>query len=283
MYGYVRAIKDNMTADELDRYQGYYCGLCKELGARYGQKSRMLLSYDMTFLALLLASVSPDADNISREKCILHHFKAKPVIKSKYNAYAADMTVILAYEKTRDDRADGKAAAGAGLKLLAPAYGEACERRSEAASLIRHRLEAFYQAERAGEKSCDRMADLFAEVMKVIFSGCGEFNREAGESRVRIMAEAGASLGRWIYLIDALDDFREDIKSGNYNPLVLEYGADRDAAAEDLRPALYRHLGLLGQDLDLLDPGKDQDLIENITYLGLRAKTEEIIKGQKDE
>ncbi|MDD6154586.1 MAG: DUF5685 family protein [Eubacteriales bacterium] len=283
MYGYVRAIKDNMTADELDRYQGYYCGLCKELGARYGQKARMLLSYDMTFLALLLSSVNADADNISREKCILHHIKAKPVIKSKYNAYAADMTVILAYEKMRDDRQDGKAASGAALKIFAGAYAEACGRRNEAAALIRSRLEAFYRAEKAEEKSCDLMADLFAEVMKVIFSGCDEFNREAGERRVRVMAEAGSSLGRWIYLIDALDDFRDDMKSGNYNPLVMEYGEDRDSAAEDLRPALYRHLGLLGQDLDLLDPKKDLDLIENITYLGLRAKTEEIIKGQKDE
>ena len=32
-------------------------------------------------------------------------------------------------------------------------------------------------------------------------------------------------MGKWIYLIDALDDYDKDKKKGAYNPFVLAYGA----------------------------------------------------------
>ena len=32
-------------------------------------------------------------------------------------------------------------------------------------------------------------------------------------------------LGRWIYLVDAADDLKKDVKNGSYNPLVPRFGA----------------------------------------------------------
>ena len=46
--------KPEMKFREFDLYQAYYCGLCRSLKERYGKRGQITLSYDMTFLALLL-------------------------------------------------------------------------------------------------------------------------------------------------------------------------------------------------------------------------------------
>ena len=53
MFGYIRAIKPEMKCLEYDLYRGVYCGLCRQLGADYGQFSRFSLTYDCTLLAML--------------------------------------------------------------------------------------------------------------------------------------------------------------------------------------------------------------------------------------
>lgn len=280
MYGYVRALQNKISNRDEEVYNGYYCGLCKALGERYSQGARFLLSYDMTFLSIIMSSVAGKNESISHEKCILHHIKTKPVIKSLYNAYAADMGVILAYEKMLDDRADGGFKGSSLEKLYRGLYRKAADNRPKAAEMVHSDLKKLYDAEGRRENSIDTMAEFFAKVMRDIFGGCDELNSAVTESTVRALEEAGAELGRWIYVIDALDDFDDDIKSGSYNPLVLKYGSDRKRAAEDMRPVLFRYLEMLAAALDIAEIKDNFDLIDNIVYLGLRARTEEVLKGK---
>ena len=50
MFGYVTIYRKGLDDAAMDRYQAYYCGLCRRLGA-YGLAARMALSYDMTAAA----------------------------------------------------------------------------------------------------------------------------------------------------------------------------------------------------------------------------------------
>ena len=59
MFGYVIANKDIMTEEQEARYRACYCGLCHALHRRHGSLSRVTLTYDMTFLILLL-TIFPD-------------------------------------------------------------------------------------------------------------------------------------------------------------------------------------------------------------------------------
>ena len=54
MFGYVKVFRPELKVCEYEQYKGVYCSLCQTLGKRYGFASRMTLSYDFTFLALLL-------------------------------------------------------------------------------------------------------------------------------------------------------------------------------------------------------------------------------------
>ena len=57
MFGYVTARKEELKMREFTRYRAYYCGLCKVLKERHGLKGQMTLTYDMTFLVMLLTSL----------------------------------------------------------------------------------------------------------------------------------------------------------------------------------------------------------------------------------
>ena len=57
MYGYIVMNKPELKIREYERYRAYYCGLCKSLKSDAGMRGQISLSYDMTFLALLLSAL----------------------------------------------------------------------------------------------------------------------------------------------------------------------------------------------------------------------------------
>lgn len=59
MFGYIRPFIPELKVKDKELYQAYYCGLCRAL-RKYGMTSRMTLTYDATFAAILLSSVLND-------------------------------------------------------------------------------------------------------------------------------------------------------------------------------------------------------------------------------
>ena len=67
MFGYINVNKPEMKLKELDLYQSYYCGLCKTLKSQFGRKGQLTLSYDMTFVILLLTSLYEPETEVSSQ------------------------------------------------------------------------------------------------------------------------------------------------------------------------------------------------------------------------
>ena len=44
MFGYVRPSDGHLTAEDKQRFQAAYCGLCRSLDKRHGQLSRLTLN-----------------------------------------------------------------------------------------------------------------------------------------------------------------------------------------------------------------------------------------------
>ena len=69
MFGYVVVNQEALDAPSLRRYRAFYCGLCRTLGGRYGMAARMALTYDMTFLILLLGSLYEPEEGAGDCRC----------------------------------------------------------------------------------------------------------------------------------------------------------------------------------------------------------------------
>ena len=217
MFGYVVMNKPEIKFKDFDMYRSFYCGLCRELRERYGISGQITLSYDMTFVIVLLSALYEPPTRKGTTRCIVHPVRKQPIRGNAITEYGADMNIFLTYYKCKDDWNDER-------KLLSLAYGkllESKEKRSEQRwkskiDVIVSCLNELSEMEKINETDVDRVSGCFGRIMEEIFA----YREDVWEPTLRRM---GFYLGKFIYLMDAYDDVEDDIKKGNYNPFAKDY------------------------------------------------------------
>ena len=279
MFGYVRPAADHLTAEQQARFEAAYCGLCHTLGKRYGIAGRMILNYDLTFLAMLLSDGQHTA---CRRRCVMHPGKGRMCVCGD-DAFdlAADMSVILTWWQVQDGIADHGFWSGlkyrAASVLLWRAYRKARARRPAFDESTRRHLEELARLEGERCPSIDAAADTFARLLS---DAAGEVQEPV---KSRVLAQLLYHLGRWIYLIDAADDLKKDVKSGSYNPLPLRYALPgntlTDTARQELTQTLDSSIRAMAAAFELWDFGDYGPVIESTVYRGLYAVGTAVLDG----
>ncbi|MBN1777893.1 MAG: hypothetical protein JW811_07195 [Clostridiales bacterium] len=213
MFGYVTANYKALSEEDREVYRRYYCGLCRALGRRYGNLSRMTLNNDMTFLLILLSSLYEPDEKEGKGRCILHPVKRRAYIQSGLCAYCADMTVLLAYHKAMDDRSDdGGLKSTAGFTALKKPYREVKALYPQKADRIEGYLAEIGDYEAGDGQDIDVPVNLSGKFL-------GEVFRYRDDAWGGDLQALGEGLGRFIYLMDAYDDLAADENRGRYNAL----------------------------------------------------------------
>jgi len=275
VFGYVNAYKNELKVKDYNTYRAYYCGVCHSLKKNMSFLSRFGLSYDITFMAIMLDSLNGNEIKAVPKVCMAHPFNKRAVVQcSEAIDYSACVGTILTYLKFKDDWKDDKSVkALLGMLCFWSAVRKARKSLPGIYEEIKSLLCELSKLEKENCRSADMMADVFgrllARCMTVQF---------AGENNKRQLREMGYQLGRWIYLIDAINDFEKDIKNNNYNPYKGAYNNKKELAEENELP-LTLTLDAIGKAYELMDVRKNSDLIENIIYLGLLKKQTEILEG----
>lgn len=270
MFGYVRPCQPELKCRDFDRYRAAYCGLCQSLRRRYGLLAPMFLSYDLTFLALLLWGEEESFRSCPGRCHVKPWAKRAMCPMGPTLELAADESVILTWWKLRDSVDDEKGwkklTARMLSLLLRPAYRKAAGARPEFDVSVRTRLEMLARLEREKCPSIDRPADAFASLL-----------RDAAPGEDRVVGEILYHVGRWIYLADARDDLEQDRQEGAYNPLLLRYGLQVDD--ESLKDTMTHSLELAQAAFQLGSFGARTPILENILYLGLPLVQKAVFDG----
>ncbi len=262
MFGYIRPLECELKVREQEEYRGYYCGLCKSIGVRYGQLERLTLSYDCAFLAALLSAISGGV-GFSRGNCGPRCYRGKRAIANPSPAldYAADVNVLLAWYQAADDAADEHSAKAFSARLaLSRAYRKAAKRYPELDRAIRENTERLHALEAEQIASTDEPSDTFGKTLSAVILHAPMLP----PSERRAAEWMFYNLGRWIYLIDAWDDREKDAKSGCYNPFVIT-GMEPERA----RFLLNITLNEVSKAYDLINLAQPSGLLDNIVRLGL--------------
>ncbi len=262
MFGFVVANTEKLNEKQQQRYRALYCGLCRKLGERHGAAAKMVLTYDLVFLILVLSAVFDGEELQNREAaCAAHPIKKRPFITDTFTDYAADMNVALAYYNCMDDWSDDNSVKA---RLQAQLLGKGLEetkrlypRQTQAMSRCLHDLD---EAETYNETNPEIPANMFGELM-------GELFRFDDSEVSEKLYDFGCALGRFVYLMDAYVDLKSDIKRRKYNPLVRY-------KREEIMPMLDIQMAQCVALFDLLPVQKDKDLCENILYSGIWTKAE---------
>ena len=190
MFGYVRPSDGRLTEADRETFRGAYCGLCHTLGRRYGLVGRMILNYDLTFLAMVLSRGTGETCD---RRCAVHPFrKRRCAAGDPAFDTAADMSVILTWWQLRDGVADHSFFRGLKYRLavwlLTPAYRKARRCREDFDRQTEAHLTQLSALEKARCPSLDAPADAFASLLAGAAAG------EPDEKRRRV-TEAAVSPG----------------------------------------------------------------------------------------
>ena len=273
MFGYVRPCPPELKCRDFDLYRATYCGLCRCMKERYGLVAPMFLSYDFTFLALLLweeeQSFRPCSGRCHAKPWVKKAMcPSTPVLEE-----TADKSVILTYWKLMDGVADEqgvkKGASATMAAMLKPAYRKAAKLYPEFDDGVQRSLSELGRLEQEGCPSIDRTADTFACLLRNAAGRTGE--------QGRVLDQILYHVGRWIYLADARDDLAQDREEGKYNPLLLRYGETCDD--ESLKDTMDHSLELACAAFQLGRFGCRGPILENILYLGLPLIQKAVFDG----
>ena len=286
MFGYVRIYKPDLKMAEYEHYQGIYCSLCKQLGKRYGFFARMTLSYDFTFLALFRMAMDDRCAGFRRGRCAFNPLKKRTCCcDNEHIPAAADAAAILTYYKLKDSLVDDGWFRSLPSRLLLPFASRARKKAGERLPAFEAVVKDCMDRQAALEKARTASIDAAAEPTAQMLSFLSQLTARS-ESERRVLERFGYCLGRWIYLIDAIDDMADDLANGSYNPYVLTRGLESGDAA-GLREARQYSLLTLNACLaeciaayNLLEIRRFDGILRNILEQGMPAEQKRVIAGE---
>lgn len=277
MFGYIIVNKQEMKFKEFDLYQSYYCGLCQELKERYGKRGQLTLSYDMTFVILLLTSLYETDTAKSECKCVVHPFEKHPMRRNEFTGYASDMNLLLSYYKCLDDWQDEHKV---NKKLMADSLRSRCRQIAEKyphkEEVMKEMLDKIHQCEKQNSADIDEVSGYFGEIM-------GEILAWREDEWGRELRRMGFFLGKFIYLMDAYEDMEKDRKKGNYNPfLVKEQQPDFEEQVGKILTMMMAECSRRFERLPIVD---NTEILRNILYSGVWCRYEMVHQSriQKSE
>lgn len=273
MFGYIIINKGDMKFKEFDIYHSYYCGLCNALKHKYSKIGQLSLSYDMTFVVMLLSSLYEPETKLDQIKCAVHPFERHTIRCNEFSDYGADMNVLFTYYKCRDDwEDDRKLFRLAYSRLLCRAYRSVCVRYGEKAKRIAGLMREMKQEEKRQSQDIDHMAGLFGEIMGEILA----VREDEWQEGLRAM---GNFLGKFIYLMDAYEDVEEDIRRQRYNPLKKKFNSPD--FEEEIKTILTMMMAGCCREFEKLPVIENVEILRNILYSGIWYRYE-MVHGKRE-
>lgn len=271
MFGYIKPDIQELKVRENELYKATYCGLCKSMGKNTGCFSNFTLSYDFVFLSLFRMVLTKEKAEFKMGRCGASPFKKKPImVGNEALKFSAQASTILTRLKLKDNINDSQGFAKTKAKMKGSV--SVFLKKTDKSLLplekkISSCIDDLSRLEKENSSSIDLVADTFGRLLGELIS------YELTGSDVRVAYEIGYHLGKWIYVIDAFDDFYDDQKSKSYNVLVNAYGSElSEENVASIESALILELDSMLKAVNLVDFTGYLDienLIKNIIYLGM--------------
>lgn len=222
----------------------------------------MMLNYDLTFLAILLTGLYEPETKVEERRCLIHPLRRHRSSENEAISYAADMSVLLAYQKLRDDWRDERRPGSRPLaSLLKRDYRGLLQKYPRQGAAIEENIARLSEAERENQKDIDDVAGLTGRFLAEIFV----WKEDEWQEELRTV---GFYLGKFIYLMDALEDLPKDKKKRNYNLFSEEevWSGTAEPVIREMLTAMAAEAARAFERLPILE---NVEILRNILYSGI--------------
>lgn len=273
MFGYVRVRKDDLKIRDYRTYRNKYCGLCDAIGKQYGLIYRSIIRYDLVFFVLLLESYETELKDTSFRCPMNPLHKIKVNISEQVYEYCAFVNYYLAVLKLEDDVMD---VGGIIKKILLwifkrnRQYKKMTKIYGDKLIALSQQMQQVNQLEKEStdfDELSNAWGHFFASLFQLYFE-----HYKAGQEidTMDAIYTLTFNLGKWIYFIDAYEDYPDDIKDGQFN---LLYQIMQDSEDEK---KVHNKIAMINQILIIkmsnafkqLPNNKYSDILQNIITYG---------------
>lgn len=276
MFGYLN-INKKLEDGQRGLWQTFMCGLCFSTKKLFGNVPRMFISNDINLFNVLFHSVQQIDVQVEKSRCFSHPVKKRTVLKpTELTDKLAVANVLLTYLNIYDDVVDdGGLKKKTALSLYKKAYKKAQKMWTKLDEIFCSRYNRLRELEKNNCNSIDAVAHSFAllsqDFCKTIL---GENTSEYAETLCY-------NIGKWIYLIDALDDAEKDVKKHNYNPFISCYSAhtakDLLQYKDEIVFLMYAVLNRIAQSFNDMNLSKYTCVLKNVLLDSIREKTQQVL------
>lgn len=261
MFGYVTICKDELKIKDYEFYRSCYCGLCASLRHRHGILSALTLTYDMTFMSMLLSALYETEYRIHEIRCPVHPAKRQTIRVNRMTNYAADMTILLSYHSMQDNWRDEGSVSGLAMSAaLKRAYQTVAKRYPRQTCAVELYMKQIAVCERENDCSLDRASGYTGNLLRELFVCKKDIWQEH-------LGNLAFYLGKFIYLMDAYDDLEKDAKTGNFNPWLAIRDTD---GFEDRAEFVLNLMGeMAAKEFEWLPVIENAEILRNILYAGI--------------
>ena len=285
MFGYIKVDKTALAGGEFGLYHAFFCNLCLSSKRQFGFSSRLLTNFDTAFFNLLFHSFAEVEVKVENAKCMTTHFKERSMIKpTELGDRVAQGNVILCYLNLLDDVQDGiSLRKRIALAAIRRPYRKARKMFPELDGALTACYDDLRKLEiescKIFDRVCHPFAQLSAEFCEILL----------GEKANGYIRDLCYNLGKWVYLIDALDDLESDFRRKNYNPFISCLGNYKNAKQfvaehyDELQFIFYTTLNKIAENYNDLDLVRYTCVMKNVLHKSIRDKTERVFSKYTEE
>lgn len=290
MFGFMSPFFPKLGFDERRLLQIYQCGLCKALSMEYGLWTRIFVSYEGILLYLLADAQRQEIPITYLQRCPLKPMKKVETAWSTQAArFAAAISLLSITTKLEDDVHDERALPSKIISLLLRRKVAIAERSLENLGfrprIFNQMLLSQFELEHGLQAgSLENFAHPTALLLAKIFAFTCYLSSDTKNEAV--LSNLGYRVGRVIYLLDSLADFRGDMRNNCFNALtacssqlIVERDIEKAAlsetsAHEELSSILGLDLRVIKEGLESLTVYRGRGLINNMLLVNLEKRWE---------
>lgn len=271
MVGYLKPNFKGAPKEYKREYKSFYCGLCKALKSQYSYLGILSLNYEITAFLILLSGLREEKNKVFHGSCTITPFV--PVAYINYFQVdlicAANLSVLISHYEIKDNLQDiGGLKWNVINKLMAKKVNKSINFLQDDYIKIDNAVYSYYKTEK---NQTTNFQDILESDGNLIESFLSPLIKNYDEKTTGLLLELANLLGQWIYLIDACDDLENDIKNGNFNPLLL---INNDRHIQKMIETIETCISIVIEQLPILN---NRDLIKYILVDNLKRTSKGIV------
>jgi len=273
MFGYLFPTKEVLSLAERKIFRDYFCTLCFTHKYSYGELYRFLNNFDITFFAIILNLYGEKIEECGQ--CCKRVKDRKEKFTQKKWTNMVDYNINLVRKKIEDDMIDQPTIESSGkAMLLREVFKKSQKRNPLLYDVFNHEFSIFQNLENSNPL-IDEILDgyeVFAKNTITIIGGvCQEH------------MDLYLAINRWIYWIDAINDFDADLHKKSYNPYIQKGGESNKAQFLQnntlclLNSYKSIHQNIINAYNNCTYPNSNRIIIENIIDISIPTTTRTIL------